>query len=576
MHWKALHTTTAVLVAAVSLTQAATPVETHGALRVEKGKIVDAAGQPTQLAGMGLFWSGWAGQFYNRKAVSSLASDWKISVIRAAIGVEGNSNYLVAKQPNLDRADSVIQAAIDNGIYVVIDWHDHYAIDHTAQSVEFFQRMATKWGKYPNVLYEIYNEPMGDQLPTDANPDGTYAIEWSAIEAYSDTVIAAIRAIDSSNLILVGTPSWDQYPTEAVGSILNDKYTNLAYTLHFYAGSHGTALRNTANSAIRSGLALFISEWGTTNADGGQLTGTSKGKVYTAESATWLSWAKTNNLSWCNWSVANKNEGSAAFLPSAGAKGWWPDSVLSVSGKWVRDQIRALNADYTYPDPPPPDKPDTAAVPGRVQAEGFTAMSGIQSESGADIDGTDDIGYIENGDWAEYAVDVKSDAPLYFHARVASNAATGGTLVLKDQTGATLASVVVPSTGGWQNWITVTDSSRTVTLPVGLNTLRLAFVGTGTQSVYNLNWFELGESLVGTKTPLRRAKTSWNLDGRTLSVRAQGLEGSRVRIRGLDGEILASAEMDREGARLSIPRRGVVLAEIRGAQGRQIRKLLVN
>lgn len=576
MH-KSLYRTCAIAAAlTLAPTWAATPVETHGALRVEKGEIVDASGEPTQLAGMSLFWSGWMGQFYNRKAVSTLASDWKSSVIRAAVGVEGNSNYLVAKQANLDRTDSVVQAAIDNGIYVIIDWHDHHAHLHTAEAVAFFQRMATKWGKHPNVLYEIFNEPMGDQAPTDANPDGEFAVEWSAIEAYSDTVIAAIRAIDSSNLILVGTPSWCQYPTDAIGSFLNDKYTNLVYTLHFYAGSHGSSLRTTANTAMRAGLALFISEWGTTNADGGQPTGTSKGKVYTAESATWLSWAKTNNLSWCNWSVANKNEGSAAFLPNAGAKGWWPDSVLSPSGLWVREQIRALGEAYTYPEPPAPDKPDTAAVPGRVQAERFVNMAGIQAESGADVDGSDNVGYIEPGDWADYAVNVTSEAPLYFHARVSSGATTGGTLVLKNAAGATLASVEVAPTGGWQKWVTLTDSARTFSLPLGLNTVRLSFVGTGTRSIYNLNWFELATGLVGTKTPLRRARTSWNLSGRNLSVRAQGLEGSQVRIRGLDGRILTSSRMGRDGAALSIPERGVVIAEIQGPAGRQVHKLLVN
>jgi endoglucanase len=573
MHQKFFRTCAVALALAFAPSLAATPVETHGALSVVGGKVVNAAGKPVQLAGMSLFWSGWMGQFYNRKAVSTLASDWKSSVIRAAVGVEGNSNYLVAKQANLDRTDSVIQAAIDNGIYVIIDWHDHYAHRHTAQAVEFFTRMATKWGKYPNVIYEIFNEPMGDQAPSTAYPDGVAAVTWPEVEAYSDTVIEAIRAIDPSNLILVGNTYWCQNPTDGIGSFLNDKYTNLAYTLHFYAGTHGASLRNVANTAIRAGLAVFISEWGTSSADGG---GGTNRKVYTTESATWLAWAKANNLSWCNWSVANKDESSAAFLPIAGAKGWWPDSVLSVSGLWVREQIRALGAAYTYPEPPPPDKPDTASVPGRVQAEGFVAMSGIQSESGADVDGTDNLGYIEPGDWADYVVNVTSEAPMYFHARVSSGATTGGTLVLKNAAGATLASIEVAPTGGWQRWVTRTDSTRTFTLPLGLNTVRLSFVGTGTRSIFNLNWVELGNSLVGTKAPLPRAKTTWNLKGRQLAVQAQGLEGSLVRIRDLDGRILTSRRMGRDGAVLSIPERGVVIAEIQGPAGRQVHKLLVN
>jgi hypothetical protein len=159
---------------------------------------------------------------------------------------------------------------------------------------------------------------------------------------------------------------------------------------------------------------------------------------------------------------------------------------------------------------------------------------------------------------------------------VASNAAAGGSLVLKNKAGAILASVVVPSTGGWQKWITLTDSSRTVTLPTGLNTVRLSFVGTGTQSLFNLNWFELGESLVETRIPHRRAATTWDLEGRRLRVRSSAGAGSQVRLRALDGRILASAPVGPDGATLEAPERGVVLGEIAGPAGREVRKLLVH
>jgi len=566
-----------VWIAAGLPTLAATPVETHGALRIANGTVVDKSGTPTQLAGMSLFWSGWAGQFYNRKTVSWLASNWNVSVVRAAIGVDGSGNYLDSLNngapANLKRADSVIQAAIDNGIYVIIDWHDHYAINHTAKSVEFFQRMATKWGQHPNVIYEIYNEPMGSQAKTATTP-AVKAIPWAQIEAYSDTVIAAIRAIDASNLVLVGNPSWDQNPSIASGSFLNDKYTNLAYTLHFYAGSHGAALREEGNAALDAGLALFLSEWGTSNADGGG--GTDK-KVYLAESQAWLDWAKTRNLSWCNWSVVNKSESSAALLPIAGARGWWDDTVISPSGLWVRDQIRALNWGYTYPAPPPPDKPDTASIPGRLQAEGFVGMQGVQSESGADEDQSDDVGYIENGDWADYAVNVTSSSPLYFHARVAS-AGLGGNLLLLDEAGTTLATISVSPTGGWQKWTTLTDSANLVTLPVGLNRLRLSFQSvdpTATKSLFNLNWVELN----GQIDPVRktsRGAASWRFSNGTLEVAGLDKNCSQVSVRDLAGHLVAQSTATNGSARLTVSAKGILFAETTSPGGREVRRILGN
>lgn len=553
---------------------AGSPVDVHGKLSIGGNRLVDKAGTPVQLAGMSLFWSGWAGQFYNRKAVSWLASDWKISVIRAAIGVEGGGNYLDSANKgdiaNLQRADSVIQAAIDNGIYVIIDWHDHYAHNHTAKSVEFFQRMATKWGAYPNIIYEIFNEPMGYQAATTTKPAVT-AVTWKQIEAYSDTVIGAIRAIDPSNVILVGNGSWDQRPTQAIGSFLNDKYTNLAYTLHFYAGSHGYELRDEGQSALDNGLALFLSEWGTSNADGGG--GTDKA-VYTAESAEWLAWAATNNLSWCNWSVANKAEASAALLPAAGSKGWWDDTLISPSGIWVREQIRAMNWSYVYPPPPPADKPDTASLPGRLQAEGFVAMSGIQSESGADIDGTDDIGYIEAGDWADYVVNVTGAGPFYFHARVASNGA-GGDLVLRDEAGTALASVPVVATGGWQKWVTVVDSHSLVNLPTGLVRLRLSFEGTGTKSLYNLNWAELKTEIDPVSVGRPRAVGSWKMFGNELDLSGLDKNWSSVSVRDVRGQLVASAKLADGSARIRLTGKGIFFAEIAGPKAREVRKLLV-
>ena len=63
---------------------------------------------------------------------------------------------------------------------------------------------------------------------------------WSTIKTYANTVIAAIRKY-SDNLIIVGTPKWNQQPNAAIGSTVTDNENNTAYAFHYYAGNHSTA-----------------------------------------------------------------------------------------------------------------------------------------------------------------------------------------------------------------------------------------------------------------------------------------------------------------------------------------------
>ncbi|MCB9497109.1 MAG: cellulase family glycosylhydrolase [Fibrobacteria bacterium] len=517
--------------------EAATPVELHGPLSTKGAALVDSSGQPVILRGMSLFWSGWAGQFYNRRAIHWLAHDWKTSIIRAAVGVEGGGNYLDSANngdlANLRRVDSVIQTAIDLGIYVIVDWHDHNAPDHQAKAIEFFQRMARKWGAYPNVLWEIYNEPHGDIAANAAQgTPGEDAWTWPQVKAYSEAVIDSIRAIDPDNVILVGTPNWSQDVDVASKSPILDR-TNLAYVLHFYAGTHGLLLRKKAETAMSKGLAIFISEWGTTTADGG---GGEDQEVYWSESVEWLNWADQKGISWCNWSIVAKEEASAALMPGASAKGWWPDTMISNSGWYVRDRLIEQETAWSVVAPVEESLlRDTAVVPGIVQAENFVAQSGIQTESGSDFDWSDDVGWIENGDWAEYLVRVPQAGSWYLRARVASNRAGGQLVVLAD--GVVLDTLEVEGTGGWQSWVSV-HSGNPVPLPQGLVKLRLEFVG-GTGSLYNLNWIAFSD------TPDAVAPRTRSTELR-LHRTVRGLEfdrvWDRVQVRDLRGGQVARAE----------------------------------
>lgn len=100
------------------------------------------------------------------------------------------------------------------------------------------------------------------------------------------------------------------------------------YTLHFYAGTHGENLRQRLREAVSDGLPVFVSEWGTSRADG-------SGGVYLEESAAWLDLLDALGISWANWSLCDKNETSAALRPGTSPDAVWTEEDLSESGKFV-------------------------------------------------------------------------------------------------------------------------------------------------------------------------------------------------------------------------------------------------
>ncbi|MDR0306833.1 MAG: glycoside hydrolase family 5 protein [Chitinispirillales bacterium] len=314
------------LFSVITITNAAarelTPVEKHGALRVEGNKIVDKNGDPVQLRGMSFFWSQWMEQFYNKRAVDWLADDWKVTIVRAAMGVKHNetkTGYMFDGSEK-KKVKTVVDAAIKKGIYVIIDWHDHHAYEssNTAAAQKFFEEMARTYGHYPNIIYEIFNEPE--------------RVSWSeTVKPYSEKIVSAIRAVDPDNLIILGTPFWCQNVNEAADDPLDGH--NLVYSLHFYAASHKGDIRDKAQYALDKGIPLFVSEWGTCLASG-------NGFLDSLETERWFTFMDEHKLSWCNWSIADKAETASALVPGARYYGGWKHDDLTRSGRIVRNKLR--------------------------------------------------------------------------------------------------------------------------------------------------------------------------------------------------------------------------------------------
>ncbi len=297
-------------------------VEKYGRLQVKGNYILGEKGDTVQLRGMSLFWSQWMGQYYNEPLVKWLKDDWKVTVIRPAMGCEMDGYYFYPEEEKA-KVETVVDACIKQGLYVVIDFHSHEAHKHVDEAKKFFSEMAQKYHKYPNVIYELYNEPLQD--PT-----------WSGdIKPYCEAVIAEIRKYDTKNMIVCGTRQWSQMVSEAAAEPIKD--VNVAYTLHYYAGTHKKWLRAEAQKALDKGIALFVTEFGTCGASGNGLYNPEEAKI-------WWEFLDKNKISWCQWSIADKEESASALKPGATATGNWTDEMLTESGKFVRNELVTKNS----------------------------------------------------------------------------------------------------------------------------------------------------------------------------------------------------------------------------------------
>lgn len=284
-------------------------VQDHGLLKVQGNRVVDHSGKSVVLRGMSLFWSQWGDKWYNEQTIDWLVSDWNINLVRCAMAVD-KGGYLDHPDQERAKVETVIQAAIKNDIYVIVDWHTDQN-PYTEQAKSFFRTMAQKWGSHANIIWETYNEPL---------------ISWPEIKAHHEAVIHEIRQF-SQNLVSAGTPNWSQDVDVAARDPVND--ANTAYTLHFYAPVHKQSFRDKAENAMNMGKAIFITEWGTGSDAGLDLN----------ESAIWLNWCTQHGISNANWGVYDKNEPFAALKPGASGTGGWPQSMLTEDGQWVRNYI---------------------------------------------------------------------------------------------------------------------------------------------------------------------------------------------------------------------------------------------
>ena len=296
-----------------------TPFYKHGKLKVSGTCLVDASGAKFQLRGVSTHGLQWYPQYVNPDSFRMVRDEWNANVIRLALYTDENG-YCTCSEAEKQKLKKIVKDGIhyatDLGLYVIVDWHilhDLTPMKYLEESKAFFQEICKEFAGYDNILYEICNEPNG----------GT---GWEEIKRYAGEIIPVIRKYCPDSVIIVGTPTWSQDVDLAAANPIQGK--NIMYALHFYAGTHKDNLRQKMVAAIKSGLPVFVSEFGITDASG-------NGRCDIDEANKWIVVLNENHISYVCWNLANKNESSCLIRQNVNKLSGLTEDELSTEALWL-------------------------------------------------------------------------------------------------------------------------------------------------------------------------------------------------------------------------------------------------
>jgi endoglucanase len=308
-------------------------VALHGQLHVCGLRLCDKNNQEVQLRGMSTHGIQWYSQCLTSASFDVLANDFKADILRISMYVQ-EDGYETDPAGFTAKVGSIIDELTKRGMYALVDFHmlnpgdPNYNLE---RAKTFFTAISKKYGAQNNILYDVANEPNSE--------NGT--VTWATIKKYHDAIIPVIRANDADAVILLGTHGWStlgysdngnpQTYMEVVNNPVNA--TNIMYTFHFYAASHGQGHRDVL-SAAADRLPMFVTEFGTQEASG-------NGKDDFTSTQQWLDLLAAKKISWANWNFSDDERTGAVWKVGTCDKGSFTTANLKAAGTWIRDKVRA-------------------------------------------------------------------------------------------------------------------------------------------------------------------------------------------------------------------------------------------
>jgi uncharacterized delta-60 repeat protein len=156
-------------------------------------------------------------------------------------------------------------------------------------------------------------------------------------------------------------------------------------------------------------------------------------------------------------------------------------SVTETGGS-IRASMIKLHNSSTLLSSMPSTMETYAMIPGKIEAEHWTTMSGVQTEVTSDAGGGLNVGWIDYGDYIDYNIEVTTAGYYRVETRVASpnpNALFASGKYSENNFSTNFKDV--PNTGSYQSWTTV---SQMIALQPGKQTFRIKSYG----GAFNINW----------------------------------------------------------------------------------------
>lgn len=165
----------------------------NGKLHVQGTDLFDEHGNQVVLKGPSTHGLTWFPQFVNNGLFHQLSREWNTNLIRLAMY---SYDYVHGdRKKNLEVLRKGVQYAIENDMYVMVDWHiltDNNPNQNLAETINFFNMMAKE---------------------------------------YANIIIPVIRRHKPDALILIGTPNYDREIQEPAKYPV--AFDNVMYSFHF-------------------------------------------------------------------------------------------------------------------------------------------------------------------------------------------------------------------------------------------------------------------------------------------------------------------------------------------------------
>jgi hypothetical protein len=314
------------------------------------GTEIMAGGQPVRLRGVNMgdpFWArGWYGASYSTTDYATLAQDWHANVVRISI--------FPTQWKNMDHAALLaglaqdVNAALDNGMYVIISYHvigwpngwyqpayagnpsDTYD-SSLSVAASFWAQMAQTYGSDTRIIFDLWNEPAHDAS------DWANVNYWTELKPSYESLIQTVRNNGAQNIVLATGSGWASWLAGIKESPLADPKVVYAYHKYSVNGSNTAAQWNQDTGGLIGVKPVIVSEWGFEDTDVTNPTWPGSQASYGDAFTQWMESNHLNNLAWMY-----HHDWTPALLKSNGS--------LTIFGNFVKGYLTTATCVSTKPD----------------------------------------------------------------------------------------------------------------------------------------------------------------------------------------------------------------------------------